>query len=220
MPRSRLENRRRILNAACALFWRHGFLRVAMNDVAAHANVTKRTLYRHFSSKDDLIAAALSHSSEFALSRLRQFKRPADARDFIDSYFDDIPDWTVKPKWSPGGFTRFMVELADLRGHPARAIARQHKTEVERWLTDAIAAAGVRSAAQYARQIMVLAEGAMLLMLIHGDRSYARAGARAAKTLFEKHAFRGLSRNPWQKDNIPSRWHVGRRRPKHQSERS
>ncbi|HUA35667.1 MAG TPA: helix-turn-helix domain-containing protein [Candidatus Binataceae bacterium] len=183
MRRSRLETKRRILDAAYGLFWRQGFFRVAMDDIATRANVTKRTLYKHFPSKDDLIQSVLAHASEFALSRLRQFKRPPDAEDFIDSFFGELSDWAAKPKWSGGGFTRVVVELADLRGHPARSIARQHKAAVERWLTEAIAAADIPSAQQRAREIMLLTEGAMILMLIHGDRSYARAAALAAKAL-------------------------------------
>jgi AcrR family transcriptional regulator len=183
MRRSRLETRRRILDAAYGLFWRQGFLRVAMDDIAARANVTKRTLYQHFSSKDDLIKSALAHSSEFALGRLRQFKYPSDINAFIDSYFGELSDWAAKPKWSGGGFTRVVVELADLRGHPARTIARQHKAAVEQWLAEAIANAGIASAPQHAREIMLLSEGAMILMLIHGQRSYAQAAALAAKAL-------------------------------------
>jgi hypothetical protein len=78
------------------------------------------------------------------------------------------------------------VELADLRGHPARAIARQHKAAVEKWLADALTAARVASPRSHAREIMLLMEGSMLLMLIHGDRSYAKAAAQAAKALVQK----------------------------------
>jgi AcrR family transcriptional regulator len=185
MRRSRLQTRQRILDAAYGLFWRQGFLRVSMDDIAARANITKRALYQHFVSKDDLIKSALAHTSEFALSRLHQFKRPHDIHEFIDSYFGQLSDWAAKPKWSGGGFTRVVVELADLRGHPARSIARQHKAAVEQWLIEVITAAGIRSAHQRAREIMLLTEGAMVLMLIHGDRSYAKAAALAAKALLK-----------------------------------
>jgi AcrR family transcriptional regulator len=167
-----------------------------MDDIAIHANVTKRTLYRQFSSKDDLMKAALAQASEFALRRLQGFNRPADPQGFIKCYIAEIGDWAAKPKRSLGGFTRFGVELADLRGHPARAIARRHKTDVERWLTKTIAAAGVRSAAQCARQIMILAEGAIVLGLIHQDGSYARAATAAAKALIREHTPARLRRSP------------------------
>ncbi len=67
MRRSRTQTRQCILDAAYGLFWRQGFLRVSMDDIAARAEITKRALYQHFRSKDDLIAAALAHSSELAL---------------------------------------------------------------------------------------------------------------------------------------------------------
>ena len=185
MRRSRTQTRQCILDAAYGLFWRQGFLRVSMDDIAARAEITKRALYQHFRSKDDLIAAALAHSSELALERLRRFRRPTKCDELIDSFFTELADWAAKPKWSGGGFTRVVVELADLRGHPARAIARQHKTAVEKWLADALAAAGISSPRDRAREIMLLMEGAMVLMLIHGDRGYAKAAAGAAKSLVQ-----------------------------------
>jgi AcrR family transcriptional regulator len=157
-----------------------------MDDIAARAHLTKRALYQHFRSKDDLITAALAHSSELAIARLRGFRRPPNGDDLIDSFFTELAQWAAKPRWSGGGFTRVVVELADLRGHPARAIARQHKTAVEKWLADALAAARIRSARDRAQEVMLLMEGTMVLMLIHGDPSYAKAAARAAKTLVRK----------------------------------
>ena len=183
MPRSRDHTRQRILDAAYGLFWRQGFLRVSMDEIAARAGITKRALYQHFRSKDDLIAAALAHSSELAIRRLQQFKRPARAGELIDTFFAELAEWAAKPRYSGGGFTRVAVELADLRGHPARAIARKHKAAVEAWLSDGLAAGKVTSSRERAREIMLLMEGAMLLMLIHGDRSYAGAAARAANAL-------------------------------------
>jgi AcrR family transcriptional regulator len=156
-----------------------------MDDIAARADLTKRALYQHFRSKDDLITAALAHSSELAIARLRGFHRPTKGDDLIDSFFTELAQWAAKPRWSGGGFTRVVVELADLRGHPARAIARQHKTAVEKWLADGLAAR-IPSPRDRAQEVMLLMEGTMVLMLIHGDPSYAKAAARAAKTLIRK----------------------------------
>jgi AcrR family transcriptional regulator len=173
----------KILDAAYGLMWRQGFLRVSMDEIGERAGVTKRTLYQHFPSKDDLLAATLAHSSELAIARLRDFPASKTPNEFIDQFFSQLAAWAAKPRWSGGGFTRVVIELADLRGHPARSIARKHKAAVEDWLTDSLSAIGVSSAAQHAREIMLLMEGAMALMLIHGNRDYARAAASAAKAL-------------------------------------
>jgi AcrR family transcriptional regulator len=183
MSRSAAQTEERILDAAYGLFWRQGFTRVSMDDIAGRAKVTKRTLYLRFRSKDDLIAATLARSSEMALKRLDAFKFPSGPDAMIDSVFSQLAEWAGKPRWSGAGFTRVAVELADLRGHPARAIARRHKAAVEAWFAARLAAAGVSSSRERAREIALLMEGAMLLMLIHNDRSYAKAAAEAARRL-------------------------------------
>jgi AcrR family transcriptional regulator len=186
MARSSAQTEQRILDAAYGLFWRQGFVRVSMDQIAERANVTKRTLYQRFRSKDDLIEAALARSSELAMERLEQFRVPAGRDALIDSIFGQVADWASKPRWAGAGFTRVVVELADLRGHPARVIARRHKAAVEAWFAGRLAAAKVASPRERARDIALLMEGAMMLMLIHGDRAYADAAARAAKRLLRK----------------------------------
>jgi AcrR family transcriptional regulator len=157
-----------------------------MDEIAAGAGITKRGLYQHFRSKDALMAATLAYSSELALTRLRQFHRPATTGDeLIENYFAQLHEWAKKPKYSGGGFTRAVVELADLRGHPARAIARKHKSAVEKWLADELASAGILSPGERAREVMLLTEGAMALMLIHGDPGWANSAAQAAKRLLQ-----------------------------------
>src|SRR5213075_766452 len=54
-----LAPRERILAAARELFYRDGFRAVAVDAVAAAAGTNKMTLYRHFASKDALVAAYL-----------------------------------------------------------------------------------------------------------------------------------------------------------------
>jgi AcrR family transcriptional regulator len=93
-----------------------------MDQIAERANLTKRTIYQHFRSKDDLIAATLAHASALALNRLENIKLPASRDAMIDSLFSQIADWAARPRWSGAGFTRVVVELADLRGHPARGL--------------------------------------------------------------------------------------------------
>ncbi len=46
----------------------------------------------------------------------------------IDGLFSELAVWADKPLWAGSGLTRLVIELADLPGHPARLIARRHKS--------------------------------------------------------------------------------------------
>ena len=186
MRAGKSETRQRIVDAAYECFWRAGFARTNVDRIAAQAGITKRTLYAHFRSKDDLLAEVLRHYSELAMARMRHIeaRMPADRDGMIASYFAQLADWAAAtPRWSGSGFTRLVVELADLPGHPARAIARRAKATSEQWMADRLKGAHVRRPRDRAREIMLLLEGAMALMLIHGDRRYIDAAAGAAKRL-------------------------------------
>src|SRR5919198_4689605 len=52
----RVPPRQRILNAADDLFRRYGIRGVGVEAIAEAADTNKMTLYRHFASKDELIA--------------------------------------------------------------------------------------------------------------------------------------------------------------------
>jgi AcrR family transcriptional regulator len=180
------EVRRRIVDAAYESFWRAGFTRTSVDSIAERAGVTKRTIYSYFRSKDDLLAAVLLRYRELAAERLKHIgdRMPIDRNGLIDSFFGQLGGWaSTTPRWSGSGFTRLVVELADLPGHPARAIARRAKAATESWLAERLAAARVQDSHERAREIMLLTEGSMALTLIHGGRDYIDAAARAAKQL-------------------------------------
>jgi AcrR family transcriptional regulator len=186
MRRKTDEVRQRIVDAAYEAVWRSGFHRTSLDGIAKRAKLTKRTLYSYFRSKDDLFAAVLLHHGELAAQRLKRIgdRMPSDRNGMIDSYFGQLAGWAgATPRWSGSGFTRLVVELADLPGHPARAIARRVKATTETWLGERLELAGVPYSRDRARELMLLMEGSMMLMLIHGDRKYIDAAAQAAKRL-------------------------------------
>ncbi|HMK81521.1 MAG TPA: helix-turn-helix domain-containing protein [Xanthobacteraceae bacterium] len=183
--RDRSATRRRILDAAYALFYRHGYARIGVDAIAAKAGITKRTLYDHFRSKDELLAAVLDLHHVLAIAQIERWGQRvsgATAR-MIDRVFADLAGWAARPRWSGPGFSRLVMELADLPGHPARAIASRHKAAVEAWFARELARRKVAAPQARAREIVLLLEGATALMLIHGDRGYATAAAHAAKQL-------------------------------------
>ena len=190
------KTRQRILQAAYKLFRRKGFFRVGVDEIAAASGVTKRTLYYHFKSKDALLSAVLQaqHQRTFAAFQTYGIELSGGPIDIVDTLFRELVVWSAKPRWAGSGFTRLAIELADLPGHPARSIARHHKAALEQYLAELLAKANVKSPRDRAREISLLTEGAMVMILIHGDRSYADAAAAAAKRLLNESARRRVNR--------------------------
>jgi AcrR family transcriptional regulator len=183
MPRSRAATRLKIVEGAYELFYSKGFARVSMDAIAASAGVTKRTLYAHYDSKDTLLADVLEHHGALALERIEKWARKleADPDGAADKLFSELALWSASRSWSGAGFTRLVMELADLPGHPARAIARRHKAAVQARLAAAFGCAAAGA------EVMLLLEGAVTLLLVHGDRRYAEIAAAAAKALIHRH---------------------------------
>jgi AcrR family transcriptional regulator len=198
MPRSADQTRRKILETAYKHFRRSGFFRVGVDEIAAAAGITKRTLYYHFKSKDALLAGVLASQHEQTFAAFQNFgiEVSGDPEQFVDALFRELSIWSATPRWAGSGFTRLAMELADLPGHPARSVARKHKAVLEKYIADLLAKANVRSSSERAREIQLLAEGAMVMILIHGDRGYAEAAAAAAKRLLGAQVPRAPSTQP------------------------
>ena len=185
MPKSSEPTRERILKAAYRQFRRQGFTRVGVDEIAAAANVTKRTLYYHFKSKDDLLAAVLESQHQMAVAAFRTFgdSLTGTPEEIVEAMFDQIVVWSSQPRWAGSGFTRLAMELADMPGHPARRLAKRHKAILEECLVEILQKANVPAARERAREVWLLSEGAISLVLIHGDPRYAKAAGEAAKRI-------------------------------------
>jgi len=183
-PKGR-DTRQRIIEAADALFYGEGVRAAGVDKIAEKAGLTKRTLYYHFSSKDELIAAYLEGRHGPTMCRYRswfdQSSGTLDQR--IVGIFAEVAKLASDPKWKGCGFARAAAELAGLPGHPAIAIASRHKHEFERWFTQLLVEDSVADSQSLAKQLMVLLDGAVTQIMIHRDPEYALVAGRAAATL-------------------------------------
>lgn len=175
----------KILSAAFKLFFRKGFARVSVDDIATQAGVTKRTVYYHFSSKDEIAGEVMSIRNGQMLSHFETWTKgaPPTPEGIVQSLFANLILWAQSDGWLGSGYSRIAAELADLRGHPARVAAASHKTAVEGWLASRLGEVGVTNAKQLAAQVMVLIEGGIGLTVIHNDPVYLRHAHKGAIVL-------------------------------------
>jgi AcrR family transcriptional regulator len=177
----------RIIAAASKLFYSEGIRAVSVDAVAEQAGVTKRTLYYHFRSKDDLVAAYLAARDQPNLALFKQWFDEADgsvaAR--VQNIFRHLARSARHPKWRGCGFLRTTAELANLPGHPAIRIGAAHKKKFESWLRDVFEAEGILDPPQLSRQILLLLDGAFAVGLLHRDASYMETAGEAAFSLVQ-----------------------------------
>lgn len=179
------DTREHILESAYGLFYRGGFQRTSIHEVADAAGITKRTLYNHFPSKDALLAEVMFRQADLAAAELMRWAgdTPKSPEACVTAIFHELREWSKAPNWQGSGFTRAALELAWAPGHPARKAAAKQKELVEAAVTASLVRAGAQGAHGMARTILVLIEGAMVLRLIHGDGNWIDVAEKAARSL-------------------------------------
>ncbi len=180
-----LPTKERIVAAGSKLFYAEGIGRVSMDAVAEKAGVTKRTLYYHFRSKDDLVAAYLDSRDQ---PNLLLFQRWFDATqgglaEKVRGIFTNLAASARHPKWKGCGFLRTTAELAHMPGHPAIKVGAGHKKRFEGWMRGVIEAEGIGDGLSLARQVMLLLDGSFAVTLLHRDPSYMETAGEAAFSL-------------------------------------
>ena len=183
MPTDTEQTRERIVAAAARLFYNEGIRAASVDAIAEKAGVTKKTLYYHFRSKDDLIAAYLESRDQPTLDLYARWfsETPGSAADKIRGLFAEFARSADTARWKGCGFQRTAAELANTPGHPALKAGAAHKKRFEAWLADALGREGIGNAGAVARSIVVLLDGAAAVMLVHRDPAYVdTAGAVAA----------------------------------------
>ncbi len=192
------ESRRdQLIETALDLFNRNGYHATGIDRILAESGVAKMTLYNHFGSKDALIQAALETRDE----RWREWFRAAVARRAetprgrLLAVFDALEEWFARPDFHGCLFIRAAGEYAAL-DDPIHAAAAAHQRLVLADLRDLAAAAGARHPARLAREIMLLALGAMVATQVNGPLGAGQAAKKAAAVLIDAALAPGGTRAP------------------------
>ncbi len=143
-----------IARVAAGLFYREGIHLVGVDRVASEAEVTKRTLYRYYRSKDVLIAAALRH-----VPRIR-FPVDGTPAERIVGAFTAMRRYLAADDFRGCPYITAVSELIDPK-HPARVVVREINAVRRAWFRDRAVEAGVSAPEAFADQMDVLFDGAM-----------------------------------------------------------
>lgn len=156
-----------ITEAALRLFYRQGFHASGVEQLSQVAGVTKKTLYRHFPSKEHLVEAALRLRDEEFMVKLKAALEPAPDTQRPLTYIDFIAAWAREPSFHGCAFINAAAEYAEA-GAPPHVLARKHKERLIAYLEEISARAGFRQPQQFARQLFLVGEGLIVACQISG----------------------------------------------------
>jgi AcrR family transcriptional regulator len=178
--------REHLLDTAWELFCRNGYRAVGIDTVLAEAGVAKMTLYNHFSSKEDLIAAAMEKKAGELAASLEAVIEEAgrDPRRRLLAVFDWLEAWFQSPDFAGCAYVKALGEYRGADDKPRQAAIAFKQALGERIQT-LCAEAGLTRPAAVARQFMMLIDGATIHADMQGRVSCAQEARAVAKLLIE-----------------------------------
>lgn len=176
----------RIRKTAREMFYRDGIRAVGVDAIVTQAGVTKPSLYRSFSSKDELAATYLrDYDAEFwARFNAACDAHPGDPRAQLLEYLSGLSKRAVLSGYRGCGLTNAAVEYPEPE-HPARAVAVEHKLELRRRLNEMAAGMGAGDPEALADGLLLLIEGAFVSSQLFGKGGPAGRVAEMADKLIQ-----------------------------------
>jgi AcrR family transcriptional regulator len=166
----------RILETADRLFYLQGLRAVGVDTIAAEIGISKRTLYNHFPSKDQLISAYLER---------RFTKAPASDKPPVEQIlgtFDRLERGFASKGFRGCPFVNAVAEMG-AEDRSVRKIAIAFKESRRLWFRDLLTQLDVADAEDLATQLALLVDGSIAQDLVRNDPSMARAAKEAARVL-------------------------------------
>lgn len=176
-----------IVNEALKLFYRNGFHATGVDRIIAQAGVSKKTLYSHFRTKDELILATLRKRDEmFRNKMMRETERRAESpEECLLTVFDFLADWFHEEDFSGCMFINASAEFAD-QDNPSHMACAEHKRLVAEYICQQAELAGAKDPQALSHEINLLMEGAIVYAHVMGDKGAAARAKEMARVFVER----------------------------------
>jgi AcrR family transcriptional regulator len=178
----------RLFQTAARLFFQRGYRATGVDTIAAESGIGKMTLYRHFPSKDDLIAAFLRDSDRDFWEYFEQVTRSAPtAREKLLAFFQALQEYVTSPACYGCPFINVASEYPE-PGYTGHQVALEHKRSVRARFTQLTREAGARDPEGLAGALHLLMDGAYIAARMYGPSpdSPAVEVAKAARGLIDQ----------------------------------
>ena len=185
---NRISPRERILSAASELFYRHGIRAVGVDAIAEAAETNKMTLYRHFASKDELVAGYLQRLAGKAKASWDQLEAeyPGNPSSQLRAWLKDMAAHVGSGQERGCALANAAVELPE-KDHPARPVIEAFKTAQRERLIQLCAAAALAEPEMLADELFLLLEGARVTAQSMGRKGLGDRLVRMSEAMINAH---------------------------------
>ncbi len=182
------SKRDEIVSEASKAFQASGFRGTAVDKVLAASGISKRTLYKHFRSKEELIAAVVAQYQDQMLVTMSEKLAPIEnPHDKILALFDMRAEILEAEDFTGCLATNARLEFRDEHDNIADATACFYR-RLETIAQDLCRAANCRHPDRTGRQIVVLLIGTIVCGQLLQDADVANAAKAAAAGLLAQDA--------------------------------
>ena len=180
--------RARILKAARELFYRHGLHTVSVDAIAEAADTNKTTLYRHFASKDDLVAECLREYGRMVETAWAETERvhAGQPKEQLLAWLRFLAEFKLGGTERGCAFVNAAVELPQ-PDHPARRVIEEFKRRHRDLIIELCREAGLRDPELLADELFLLCEGARVTIQSLGPHGPAERLAEMFQMLVAAH---------------------------------
>jgi AcrR family transcriptional regulator len=184
----RIPPRARLLAVASELFYRHGIRAIGVEAIAEAAGTNKMTLYRHFPSKDELVAECLRQVAREGVQRWERYEKayPGDPLAQIRGWLAEMADILADNDHRGCALANAAVELPD-KTHPARRVIEEYKLGQRNRLAQLCRSAGLKEPEMLADELYLLLEGARVTAQSVGRENLGARLTRMGEAMIAAH---------------------------------
>ncbi|MFG2599478.1 TetR/AcrR family transcriptional regulator [Streptomyces sp. NPDC048462] len=153
--------RARLLDTATRIFYAEGIHSVGVDRIIAEAQVTRATLYRHFTGKEELVLAYLDQADRGIRAGTESARTgPESAADAVRAVCRFITGGIQSPGFRGCAFLNAVAEYPD-PAHPIHRAVLAHRQWFLDTVTEMLAQVGDQPADEAGRHLVMLRDGAM-----------------------------------------------------------
>lgn len=184
--KSTSDVREKLLETTEDLIYRNGIHASGMDLLVKTSGVSRKSIYKYFGTKDELVAEVLKRRDERWMKWFRTEVEKAESPEArLLHIFSVLKGWFASTGFRGCAFINTAGETGDPTD-PVRLVAKEHKEKLLGFVKEICQQYGAADPDALARQFLILIDGAITVAHVLGDLNSADDALQVARTLLGK----------------------------------